>query len=113
MFVFLWSTIAQERERVVNKAICDAIRSRAIIQFHYDGGLRIAEPHSHGISTAGSEVLRGYQTGGYSSSGDPVGWKLYLVASISGLRQTGKVFLANRPDYNPNDRGMISVHCHV
>ena len=97
----------------MNTAICAAIRNRAVVQFHYNGGLRQVEPHCHGISTAGNEVLRGYQTGGYSSSGNPVGWKLYVVTGISGLQQTGETFPTDRPDYNPDDRGMSSVHCHV
>ena len=97
----------------MNTAICAAISNRAIVQFNYDGGLRTVEPHCHGISKAANEVLRGYQTGGYSSSGNPVEWKLFTVAEISGLRRTGATFLANRPGYNPNDLGMTSVHCHV
>ena len=97
----------------MNAAICAAIKSRAVVQFYYNGGPRTVEPHCHGISTAGNEVLRGYQTAGYSSSGNPVDWKLFVVADISSLRQTGATFPANRPDYNPNDRGMSSVHCHV
>jgi hypothetical protein len=71
------------------------------------------EPHCHGISSADSEVLRGYQTGGYSSSGNPVGWRLFEVAKISGFRQSGQIFSSARPGYNPYDRGMVSVHCDV
>lgn len=97
----------------MNTAICSAIRSRAVTQFYYDGGLRTVELHCHGTSSAGNEVVRGYQTGGYSSSGEPVGWKLFDVAKISGLRQTGVVFQVNRPGYNPSDSAMQYVHCHV
>ena len=97
----------------MNTAICAAIENRAVVQFNYDGGLRTVEPHCHGISTAGNEVLRGFQTGGYSKSGNPVEWKLFMVADISELRQTGATFSLNRPGYNPNDRGMTLVHCHV
>ncbi len=97
----------------MNTAICAAIKSQAVVEFYYDGGFRTVEPHCHGISTAGNEVLRGYQTGGYSRSGNPVDWKLFVVAEISHLRQTGATFSANRPGYNPADRGMRSVHCHV
>ena len=48
----------------MNTAICAAIKNRAVVEFYYNGGLRTVEPHCHGISTAGNEVLRGYQTGG-------------------------------------------------
>lgn len=97
----------------MNKMICDAISKREIIQFFYDGGLRIVEPHCHGISTAGNEVLRGYQSEGFSESGKPVEWKLFDVSKISSLSNTGKIFTQNRPYYNPQDKGMKIIHCHV
>ena len=97
----------------MNASICAAIRRREVIELWYDGGARTVEPYCHGISTAGNEVLRGYQTDGYSESGQPVGWKLFEVSRISNLRQTGTTFPTNRPGYNPNDRGMSPIHCRV
>lgn len=97
----------------MNNAVCAAIRSRAVLQFHYGGGIRTTEPHCHGVSRAGNEVLRAYQTGGYSESGNAFTWKLFDVSQISSLRETGDTFATNRPGYNPNDRQMTSVHCHV
>jgi hypothetical protein len=97
----------------MNTVICAAIKARAVVQFYYDGGLRTVEPHCHGISRAGKEVLRAYQTAGYSKSGNPVGWKLFEVAKISRLQTLSQTFTKNRPMYNPNDRGMRQVHCHV
>jgi hypothetical protein len=97
----------------MNTEICAAIRDRAIVQFHYNGGLRTVEPHCHGVSKDGNELLRGYQTEGYSQSGNPVGWKLFSVSKISSLQQTGEGFSSNRPDYNPNDRAMKSICCRV
>ena len=97
----------------MNTAICDAISKRAVIQFYYDGGTRTVEPHCHGTSTAGNEVLRGYQSGGYSESGKQVEWKLFDVSKISSLSQTGNTFPQNRPFYNPTDKAMSVVHCHV
>ena len=97
----------------MNRSICEAIRDRAVVRFSYGGGSRTVEPHCHGISSTGSEVLRGYQTGGYSSSGNPVGWRLFEVAKISGFRQSHQIFSSARPGYNPYDRGIVSVHCRV
>ena len=97
----------------MNSLICNAISRRAVIIFHYHGGSRTVEPHCHGISTAGNEVLRGYQTGGYSESGNPVGWKLFEVSDMQNIQITGGTFGQNRPHYNPNDKGMQVVHCHV
>jgi len=93
--------------------ICEAIRTRSVVQFYYDGGLRIVEPHCHGVSKNGNELLRGYQTGGYSQSGESIGWKLFSVNKISRMQQTGEIFPSNRTDYNPNDKAMISICCSV
>jgi hypothetical protein len=97
----------------MNSAICDAIRGRTVLIFRYDGGDRTVEPHCHGVSTAGNEVLRAYQTAGFSESGNPVGWKLFEVTKMSALQSQRETFGANRPGYNANDKGMSSVHCHV
>jgi hypothetical protein len=97
----------------MNGSMCAAIRGRAVIQFYYGGGLRTAEPYCHGTSHAGNEVLRAYQTGGFSESGNPIGWKLFEVGEISIIRQTGATFSTNRSGYNPNDSHMMSIHCRV
>lgn len=97
----------------MNLAICAAIKSRKVVQFTYDNYARVVEPFCHGTSTMGNELLRGYQVGGQSESGEPVGWKLFTVSNISDFRQTGDVFLTNRPGYTPYDSAMSTVHCHV
>lgn len=93
--------------------VCRAIQSQRVVRFSYDGGSRTVEPFCHGTSTAGNEVLRGYQTGGYSSSGEPVGWKLFEMAKLSSLTITDTQFSGRRPGYNPNDSAMQTIHCHV
>lgn len=97
----------------MNPTIYKAIRERRLIEFVYDGGTRVVEPHCYGISTAGNEVLRGYQVAGYSESGQPEGWKLFLVSRMSAVRLLDEVFPTNRPFYNPNDSAMTHIYCHV
>lgn len=97
----------------MNQTICSAIRSRQVIRFYYNGGFRIAEPFCYGISKAGHELLRAYQTGGYSESGEPVGWKLFRVSQISSLTLTDQRFAGARPDYNPRDPAMETIFCCV
>src|SRR4051794_17155342 len=97
----------------MTQTICQAIATRAVVEFSYDGGSRTVEPHCHGVSTAGNEVLRGYQTAGYSESGNPIAWKLFDVSKIEGLSVTNRTFDQNRPGYNPDDKAMTTVHCHV
>lgn len=81
----------------MNQTICSAIRSKLIIRFYYNGGSRTVEPFCSGVSTAGNEVLRGYQTGGYSRSGNPVAWKLFEVSQMSGLTFTDNSLTAAGP----------------
>ena len=97
----------------MNQLICDAIAKRSVIEFSYGGGRRVVEPHAHGTSTAGNEVLRGYQTAGFSSSRTPPFWSLFDVTKMTGLTITNRTFPQNRPDYTPDDSAMSEVHCHV
>jgi hypothetical protein len=97
----------------MHPAICTAISQREVLEFRYPGGVRTVEPYRHGRSTAGNEVLRGYQLGGYSQSGQPVGWKLVDIAKIAWVRPTGETFPGNRAGYQAKDRVMRFVHCQV
>lgn len=97
----------------MNSAICEAIRKREVVQFTYSGSSRTAEPHCHGTSRAGHEVLRAYQTAGSSKSGVSVGWKLFEVRKMSGVHPTGETFAVTRSGYDRNDEHMASVHCCV
>lgn len=94
--------------------ICSAIESKQVLRFYYNGGNRIIEPFCYGIhKDTSNEVLRGYQIGGYSESGNPVGWKLFLVSDISHLVVTNDHFTGVREYYNPTDSAMKTIYCHV
>lgn len=97
----------------MNATVCQAIASRKMLQFYYDGGTRVVEPYCHGISAAGNELLRAYQVSGFRQSGDPVGWKLLEVGKISGLSIIDWTFTGTCPDYNPNDRATSTTYCRV
>lgn len=97
----------------MNQTLFSAIRLRKIISFYYNGGTRNVEPYCYGISTAGNELLRAYQIGGYSQSGKSVGWKLFRVSNISNLKVIDKSFENIRPEYNPRDSAMTTIYCNV
>ncbi len=97
----------------MNSMVCAAIHDRSVIEFIYKNRTRIVEPYCHGVSQAGNEVLRAFQIGGDSDSGNPVGWKLYEMSRMSVLRTTGASFVGPRPGYNPNDTQMTLIHCRV
>jgi len=98
---------------ILHVGVCEAITERALVSFTYDGGTRIVEPHCHGYSTRGKEVLRAFQISGVSRSGNPVDWKLFEVDKIKDLEDVGSTFGKNRLGYNPHDRGMRSICCCV
>ena len=98
----------------MRKDICTAIDSKKVLSLYYAGGTRFVEPFCYGIHrSTGNEVLRGYQIGGYSESGESVGWKLFRVEDISRLIVTDKDCKGVREHYNPNDRVMKKIICRV
>jgi hypothetical protein len=105
--------MSKQQAKISNRAICEAIKKKAVIQFNYEGKLRIVEPQCHGISTAGKEVIRGFQTGGQSRSRGLAAEKLFELSKISDLKETGETFLTPGPHYNPRDKAMVYVHCHL
>jgi len=97
----------------VNALVCQAIRERRIIRLHYDGGLRDVEPHFHGASSEGNDLLRAYQVGGYSRSGQPHGWRTFRLDHASALAVTDRTFSVPRPDYDPEDSSMATIYCRL
>jgi hypothetical protein len=93
--------------------ICEAIRTRRLLEFRYHGLRRLVEPYCHGTSTRGAEVLRAVQVGGKSSSGGFGFGKLWSVSEIEDLHVIDETFPADDPNYNPQDTGMKSIHCRV
>jgi hypothetical protein len=97
----------------MNSVICEAIRKKAVLRFTYEGHPRIVEPQTHGISTAGKEVLRAVQTGGSSESAMTAFGKLFEMAKMSNIEETGETFSGPGAGFNPRDKGMRLIHCHL
>ena len=95
----------------MNPSICAAIRNRAVIAFNYNGKPRIVEPHCHGLSVAGKELIRGYQVGETPQDGQY--WRLFDVARMSDLIVLPTHFPTPRPGFRADDQKMSEVHCHV
>jgi hypothetical protein len=98
--------------RLVCPLLCEAIRSRMLLAFDYDGRPRIVAPYAHGFKN-GNEVLRAIQVGGSSRSGTFGMGKMWTVSRMKTMRLTGEAFVPDDPHYNPNDSGMDSIHCRV
>ena len=93
--------------------ICQAIKGRNYISVTYNGYQRVLQPAAHGVSSAGNQVLRAYQTEGGSASGVMPGWKMMSLNEISNFQILDKTFTGNPPGFKPGDRGMTTVHCEL
>lgn len=87
-------------------AICQAIKANPhqVITFHYTGesipGERTVEPHMVAYNRKNNLALSGWFLGGASESGT-IGWKEYLIESITNVTITQRTFAGPRPGYVP------------
>jgi hypothetical protein len=87
--------------RVVEGALCRAIKERRLVTFTSRGLPRRAEPHDLGVVN-GATRLFFYQVGGRSCSGAPLGWRWAHVEEIADLRVLSVSFPGPR-DTGTND----------
>jgi len=96
----------------MDSQICDAINNCNLLEFYYDGGARIVEPHCYGITKSGNEALRAYQVGGYSSSGS-MGWKMFELSKSRNLKVLDENFSGPRQGYKKGDKNMRKIYCEL
>ena len=96
----------------MNSTICNAIINHEYLTFTYDGYSRKVQPAAYGVSRAGNDVLRCYQTaGGHVTPGHE--WDLCLISKISFLSSTGEYFDSVPPGYKKGDKGMSTIYCEL
>ncbi len=93
--------------------LCEAIRTRKVLAFTYEGHARVVAPYCHGFTRADHEVLRAVQLRGSSRSGHFATGKLWTVSKMRLVRTLDEGFVADDPDYEPNDSAMASIHCRI
>jgi hypothetical protein len=59
------------------------------------------------------EAVRAIQVGGRSRSRQVHSGKLWDLPKIRNLRVTATHFVADDPDYNPDDSAFAAIHCRV
>lgn len=96
----------------MRQLLIDAINSKAVVTFTYDGIERVAEPHAIGSTRAGSECCRLFQTaGGHVTPGHD--WDLCQVGKMRNLRMTGASFAAPRPGYKRGDSHLARIYAQL
>lgn len=96
----------------MNQEIIDAIENQNVIEFYYEGELRVVEPHCYGKTIAGNEGLRAFQIDGYSSTGK-LGWKMYDLGEADDIIITNDQFDGPRPGYQRGDKGMSDIYSEL
>jgi hypothetical protein len=98
----------------VHLVICEAIRRRRLLAFHYEGSLRLVQPAVLGLHRTTNRLsLRAYQVGGFSRSGGPAGWRLYTVRKVRDPQVREEPFMAPPPGYRPNDDELAPIVCQL
>jgi hypothetical protein len=93
--------------------LCEAIAAKTLLAFTYEGHPRVVAPYCHGFTRAGDEALRAVQLRGTSRSGHSARGKLWIVSKMRLVRTLEERFVADDPDYEPNDSALAPVHCRV
>ncbi len=99
----------------VTVVLKQALKGKRVVMFTYHGHARTAEPHALGEGTEDKPVLLAWQTEGGSQTEPPPGWRVFLLAEITGLTLTEKTFAKPRADYGNHKvgRGLKSVAAEV
>lgn len=97
----------------MNTLVCDAIRSRRLLRFIYEGYERVLEPHAYGINTQNHEMLSGYLVGGWSATETEPGWRNYLVRDMYDLQALVESFEGPRAGFNPVNERFHQVYCRL
>lgn len=96
----------------MNTTLCDAIRDGEIIEFDYEGMVRIVEPFIYGKNSQGVDCLKAFQMGGFNTTKDSsYVWDTYEVEKMGSVKFVGKKFEDLRAGYNPEDPEFDSVYC--
>jgi hypothetical protein len=96
----------------MNTTICEALRTKKILELRYHGYSRLVEPHAYGRDKSGEEVLRCYQISGGSESGERIGWKLLKVKDVFSLHITMDDFIPHS-EYRRNDKAIDYMFCQL
>jgi hypothetical protein len=86
-----------------------AILDHRVVEFAYDGYRRTVEPYLLGLHEAGEPILLGYQTAGFSRSGDVPGWRAFITTAIGDVDITDRMFAGPPADFNPYGHSMLEI----
>lgn len=95
----------------MNQELQRAVQERRVVSFSYEGQERVVQPHAYGEGSNGP-LLRAYQTGGYSSTGNLPQWRLYKVDQMRQLT-VGEQTFEIQAGYRRGDSVMRSFYAQA
>ena len=92
---------------------CAALAKARCLELTYGGHARVVEVHVAGYSREDEPLMRVWQVRGGSSSGEPVGWKMFHLYQVTAMRLSREASHAPRPGYQRNDPAIHRVVCQI
>jgi hypothetical protein len=85
-----------------------AVLEHRTVTLVYEGLRRVVEPHLVGIHEAGEPMVAGFQTGGFSHSGDLPGWRTFITTKVESVDPREETFTP-RSDCERMAEGMVEI----
>jgi hypothetical protein len=97
-----------------------AIANRRLVQFRYDGKLRVAEPHDYGVQNGGEKLLvfqlrasGGPPARASASSKGVQGWRMLDVPKIAECAVLDETFAGSRGQSHQRHHAWDEVYARV
>ena len=87
---------------MVEEMLRKAVLGRNLVEFHYEGGTKVVEPHIVAHNFQGHILLNAWFVRGDEKFGER-GWQDYMLGGISKLKILTETFPGARFGYNPMD----------
>ncbi len=95
----------------IEAMLSQAVRGKNLVEFYYEGGTKVLEPHMVAHNKTGHILLNGWFVRGDSRFGEE-GFQEYMLAGISALRILPEFFPKARFGYNPlDDSKYANIQC--
>ena len=96
-------------EATTGERLVWAILEHRPVSFAYHGLQRMVEPYLLGIHEAGEPLLLGYQTAGFSQSGELPGWRTFIITEIHRVELGDAQFECRNVDYGTLAQPMLEI----
>ena len=87
---------------MIEDVLRQAVMGKKLVEFYYEGGTKVIEPHIVAHNMNGHILLNGWFVRGDKKFGEE-GWQDYMLAGISQLKILPETFTKARFGYNPLD----------